>query len=163
MRSTRRTSDATKKAQGTFRAARTRPQSPQYAPGATRPKYLSKLAKAEWNRIAPILEEQGILQEIDQGLLASYCTYYANWQICEAEIAKQGMVLMVESSTRTGRTVKPTSNPAIRNSLSFHRAMLAAGTKLGISPLDRPRIEVKPNDESDLLQDFIDGVGEFAD
>lgn len=130
---------------GTYRADRHDKATLVFAPGATAPRYLSKVAKAEWKRVAPLLEQAGILQAIDQTLLASYCQMFAHYRASEDDIAKNGLVILVTSQTRTGSTSKPTQNPAVRNSIQFHRAMVATAVKFGINPLDRPRIEVPPD------------------
>jgi P27 family predicted phage terminase small subunit len=129
-------------AQGTYRHDRHNFTNPKYPSGAACPRYLKGNAKREWQRVAGLLEEQGVLKEIDQSLLASYCQMFAHWRASEADIAKNGLVLAVESTTRTGRTVKPIQNPAVRNSVTFHRAMMQTAVKFGINPLDRPRIAV---------------------
>ncbi len=134
--------------EGTYRADRDR-KIPQFSTRAACPKYLSKHAKAEWKRVAPLLEDAGILREIDASLLASYCQMFAHWRTSEDDIAKNGLVITVSSQTRTGRTDKPVQNPAVRNSIQFHKAMVATAVKFGINPLDRPRIEVPPTDEHD--------------
>ena|ERR1022692_4558494 len=128
----------------------------------TAPKFLSKVARQEWNRVCPLLAEQGILADIDQSLLASYCQMYAHWRSSEDDIAKNGLVITVESQTRTGRTSKPVQNPAVRNSIQFHRSMVQTAVKFGINPLDRPRIEIPSDDidETDPFQAFLDGANE---
>ena len=65
------------KLSGTYRPDRHDRKLPTFTPGAACPKYLSRVAKAEWMRVAPLLEESGILVMIDQSLLASYCTMFA--------------------------------------------------------------------------------------
>ena len=144
----RRKSIAELRAHGTYRTDRHARRTLRFTPGATAPKYLSRVARQEWNRVAPLLEEQGVLQNIDQSLLASYCQMYGHWRASEDDISKNGLVITVSSQTRTGRTEKPVSNPAVANAIRFHRAMVATAVKFGINPLDRPRIEV-PNDEDE--------------
>ena len=159
----RRKTREEKIAQGTYRPDRDRTV-PQFRAGATRPKFLTnRIARAEWNRVAPLLTEQGVLTEIDATLLASYCLLYAHWRESVESLARDGLVIIVSSQTRTGSTVKPVQNPALRNSLQLQKQMMATATKFGINPLDRPRIEVPPNDEGNPLQDFIDGVYDDAD
>jgi len=160
----RRKTKEQKQTQGTFRADRDR-KSPQFALGAACPRYLSKAAKGEWRRVAPLLEAAGILQEIDASLLASYCQMFAHWRASEDDIAKNGLVIVVSSQTRTGRTDRPAANPAAKNSVMFHKAMVAMAIRFGISPLDRPRIEIPPDeeDERDPFQRFLDAEEVDAD
>jgi len=139
--------------QGTYRADRHRKTRLQFPSGtATAPRYLSKIARQEWNRVAPLLLEQGLLAETDTGSLAAYCTAFAGFRECAALIAEQGQIVNVESTTRTGRTVKPIRNPAVTLMLDYQRAMLAAAARFGFSPYDRERIEgteaAEPNSDS---------------
>jgi len=101
-----------------------------------------------------MLNDSGILKAIDQSLLASYCQMFAHWRSSEDDIAANGLILTVESSTRTGRTAKPIQNPAVRNSIQFHKAMMQTAVKFGINPLDRPRIDTTSPDESDAEDEF---------
>lgn len=133
---------AAHRAQGTFRADRHAKPRISYPPASiSAPRYLGKIARQEWNRVAPLLLERGLLARTDIGSLATYCTAFAGWRECVALIAEQGQIIRVESSTRTGRTVKPIRNPAVTMMLDYQRAMLAAAAKFGFSPYDRERIE----------------------
>lgn len=161
----KRKSNDIHKLHGTYRRERHSNTKLLYPPAiGTAPKYLSRVARQEWNRIAPFLLEHGLLAETDLSTFASYCTAYAGWRECAALIEKDGQIVQVESSTRTGRTVKPIRNPAVTLMLDYQRAMLAAAAKFGFSPLDRERIEVtsempeeaeatdfEEDDDSDLL------------
>lgn len=120
----------------------------------TSPRWLSKVAKAEWRRVAPLLLEAGMLLETDTAILGSYCTAYAGFLECKALVEKQGQIVMVESTTRTGNTSKPIRNPAVTLMLDYQRAMLAAAAKLGFSPFDRERIEgsESPDDGQQSMQ-----------
>jgi P27 family predicted phage terminase small subunit len=140
------------KKQGTYRADRHAQRSHQFAPGASCPKFLTKTAKAEWNRVAPMLEQAGLLHEPDTMTLASYCINYAGWREAMAAVKKDGMVIMVESQTRTGRTSKPIRNPAVALMHSFEKAMLASAAKFGLDPYSRSRIDVpiEPEDPESL-------------
>jgi P27 family predicted phage terminase small subunit len=143
--------------QGTFRADKHTKSSPQFAPGALCPKFLTKTARAEWNRVAPMLEEAGLLQSSDTMTLAAYCINYAGWREAMATVKKDGMVITVESQTRTGRTSKPIRNPAVALMHAFEKAMLASAAKFGLDPYSRSRIEV-PEDEHGDTDDPINAV-----
>ncbi len=149
----RKTPNAVKKTIGTYRKDRDRSlNAPQFPPGATRPRWLTaKAAKAEWDRVVPLLEAAGLLTELDQSLLASYCQNWSNYLTAESEIVKHGQVVYVTATTKTGNMTKPLVNPAIRNASIFHKAFIASATKLGLTPLDRGRINaVEPNEDDEL-------------
>jgi P27 family predicted phage terminase small subunit len=154
------------KAHGTYREDRHAKKTLRFTPGATAPKYLSKVARQEWTRVQTLLEEKGVLQNIDQSLLASYCEMFANWRASQDDIAKNGLVITVSSQTRTGRTDKPVPNPAVTNAIRFNRAMAAIAVKFGLTPLDRQRIDVPKEEEEESegidgdLSNWVDSDGD---
>lgn len=157
----RKKTRAEKQNQGTYRGDRDRPTL-QFADSkgiADRPPtYVkqNKLAFAEWKRVAPHLEAEGILKEPDVSSFASYTILYSRWREAAADVEQNGQTIIVTSQTRTGKTEKPITNPAVRNEVTYQAAMLRAAVKFGLNPLDRPRLEVPPDEsELDPLQQFI--------
>jgi len=148
----RRKSAAEKKAIGTYRPSRDK-RSPQFvsANSLRAPAYvrLNKLAHAEWKAVAPLLEAEGILKQTDISLLASYTILYSRWREAADDVSTNGQTLTVISTTRTGRTEKPITNPAVRNEVVYQAAMMRAAVKFGLNPLDRPRLETSPFDKDD--------------
>jgi P27 family predicted phage terminase small subunit len=149
---------AAHRAQGTYRGDRHAKSRIQYPPASiSAPRYLGKIARTEWTRLAPLLLERGLLAETDTGTLAAYCQAFQGFRECAALIAKQGQIVQVESATRTGRTTKPIRNPAVTMMLDYQRAMLAAAAKFGFSPYDRERIEgteaAQPEPETSTAND----------
>jgi P27 family predicted phage terminase small subunit len=151
---TKRKSTATHQLAGSFRADRHGASGLQFpAATGTAPRWLSKVAKTEWKRIAPFLLELGQLQETDLAILGSYCEAFAGYLSAKALVEEQGHIITVESQTRTGRTSKPIRNPAVTLMLDFQRSMLAAASKLGFSPFDRSKLDgTSPDDEEETLQ-----------
>ena len=131
--------------QGTYRADRHLKTSIEFPSGADRPRWLSKLAKIEWDRVSPLLECAGVLKETDAKVLASYCESFAAWREALLHLATHGQVLMVESTTRTGKTVKPVRNPSLQIALDAQRAMLAAAGRFGFDPVARMKLEADIN------------------
>ena len=145
----RPTSAAEKLAKGTYRADRAR-KTPEFRAAhciaAKPPAFLkkNKLALSEWKAVAPFLEAEGILKQPDVALFANYCVLYARWREAAEHVENEGQVITITSTTRTGRTDKPVPNPWTRLEQSYSAALMKAGTKFGINPLDRPRVEVSP-------------------
>lgn len=52
------------------------------------PDFLDDLAKKEWFRVAKELYTLGLLTELDQSSLASYCSYYSEWAAAEVKLRK---------------------------------------------------------------------------
>mgnify|MGYP002653917268 CR=1 FL=1 len=59
------------------------------------PAWLSKDAKAEWRRVAPILVERAVLTEADLGILESYVVAIARVREAERTIARDGATITV--------------------------------------------------------------------
>lgn len=151
-----RKSKELKQAHGTYRADRNKP-APEFDPGPiSRPRYLKGLARKEWDAVVPYLKAKKVITPVDISLAASYCQMFAFYMDAVADIEQRGSTIMVTSTTRTGRTDKPFANPSVDNAIRFHAAMVKVGTKLGLSPLDRPKIIVPPDETPDDDND-IDG------
>lgn len=146
----RRTTNAAKRLSGTARADRVRNEI-AFASGAKCPSWLSKTAKAEWKRIADDLEANGLLTAANQHILATYCASFAHWKDSEVDIQTNGLVIVIESTTRTGMTKKPVPNPAVKNYLQFKRATLEAAKLFGLDPQSVLKVEAipAPSDEDE--------------
>jgi P27 family predicted phage terminase small subunit len=160
----KRKTTALKKLQGTYQPYRDSKKRLQFATAngdIKPPAYIraNKIARAEWKAVAPHLIAEGILKPTDVSLLANYCTLYARWREAALDVETNGQTIIVTSTTRTGRTDKPVPNPSCRLEILYSAALVKVGTKLGLSPLDRGRIEVPDaeDDERDPFDRFLDG------
>lgn len=101
------------------------------------PVHLTDAARAEWERIVPLLINLRILSKVDTAALALYCQSYGRWQFSEAEIKKMGGALMVKAPSGY-----PIQNPylAIANRAmeDCHRYL----QQFGLSPSARTRVTV---------------------
>lgn len=155
---TRKKSTQFRQLAGSFRPDRHAKSGLQFPPATgTAPRWLSKVAKVEWRRVAPLLLEAGLLLETDTAILGAYCSAFAGYLDAKSLVEEQGQVITVESQTRTGRTSKPIRNPATNLMFDFQRAMLAAAAKLGFSPFDRERIEgrIDTDDSQESIQPLL--------
>ncbi len=64
-----------------------------------RPVWLSSVARKEWDRIVPILENLGILAPIDREMLALYCEAHADYLEAKA-LVKSLLVKTGEKTTK---------------------------------------------------------------
>ena len=67
------------------------------------PLELSLVAKKEWMRITPLLEELGLIAQINRTSLAQYCSAYARWIKAEQMLIKHGEVIMIVKDVRRGK------------------------------------------------------------
>jgi len=110
--------------------------------GSTKPPtWLSKHAKAEWRRVAPILVDRRILTDTDLTSLEHYCTAAGHVREMQKIIAREGSVVMTERG--------PRAHPAVRiQADAMNRARLI-GNELGLSPTSRNRPAIRTDQEDD--------------
>src|SRR4051812_31093346 len=53
------------------------------------PAHLTAGARAEWDRLAPELEANGLLTRVDRAALAGYCVLYARWAEAEEQLKER--------------------------------------------------------------------------
>lgn len=103
------------------------------------PSWLTKEAKAEWRKVAPILVERNVLTEGDLGALAAYCDAFGQLIAASRQIDADGMVVGGKKHALITTTV------AARNQIR----QLAA--ELGLTPISRSRPAVREYDDADEL------------
>lgn len=141
--------------EGTARADRLNPNEPKPPVSIPScPSGLSAGAKAEWRRIAPALEDMGLLSQIDRAALAGYCELYARWQKAEREIQKP--------AAKGGGEVVTTPNGSLQVSpwVSISRAALSEmrkfASEFGLTPASRSKVSAEPPKKEEK-----DGKGRF--
>ncbi|QTL03145.1 phage terminase small subunit P27 family [Aquabacter sp. L1I39] len=108
----------------------------------TPPTWLSRDAKGEWRRVAPILiNERRTLTVADLAMLESYCT--AVGLVAEASriIAKEGLIYM----SATG----PKKHPAVAIRSDGMTQARQIASELGLTPASRSRPAVRNDDDQD--------------
>lgn len=108
------------------------------------PSWLSKDAKAEWNRVLPILIERRILTTADMGSLENYCLAIGTVREMEKQLQRDGHVIDVEGKLKRHPAIGIQSDAMTRSRL------LAA--ELGLTPVSRSRPSVREagDDDDDL-------------
>jgi P27 family predicted phage terminase small subunit len=77
---------------------------------AAAPAWLDKQARLEWQRLAPLLAETGLLTVLDVDALAAYCVTVVEWRTATDEFTKRGIVV----KSPTGH-MRPSPYIVIRN------------------------------------------------
>src|SRR5690348_6505313 len=98
---------------------------------------LDAIAQAEWQRIVDAYGDR--LTELDQTLLAMYCSAFSRWKKAEAQLAEEGEVLWLDVRDTHGHTThkKPVVNPMAKIAEAAARAAHKFGEALGFSPASR--------------------------
>lgn len=107
------------------------------------PSYLSKDAKAEWRRVAPILtDERKVLTVADLATLENYVIAVSDMRQAHREVQANGLVLAA-----TGKR-----NPASTALNQAQQQMLRAAGELGLTPASRSRAVMAAGDDD---EDFV--------
>ena len=133
---------ALKVLQGTFRDDRAKGEVHPEGGICSCPSWLSREAKAEWKYIVPKLEKLGLLTYIDKAALVSYVTAYADLQITEKVVSKQGYSIILPNGCE-----QPRPEVAVRNKARETIKKFLA--EFGLSPASRTRINATPPKEKE--------------
>ena len=113
------------------------------------PSWLEAEAKREWKRMGRILEQMGLLTEMDMAAFAGYCQAYARWKEAEEFISQHGT--MVRTPNGYLQQV-----PQVSIAQTNMKIMLRFCEQFGLTPSARSRIiagegTVEPTDEMERL------------
>jgi P27 family predicted phage terminase small subunit len=94
------------------------------------PRWLPKVARAEWNRIVRLLEPSGILSPVD---MAVVCAYVSAW----SDFRDASMKLATAGTTTPGSTGQLVEHPEVKRMERAEARMIAAAKLLGCTPATR--------------------------
>lgn len=98
------------------------------------------VAKAEWNRIVPVLDAQGLLSVVDAEVLTDYVRVVARLDQCERDISRNGM--WTEGERGAVKNPCVTAANQLRGQLKFYLG------ELGLTPVARDQLKPGgPNDD----------------
>jgi P27 family predicted phage terminase small subunit len=117
------------------------PRPPEGLPDC--PPHLSMVAKAEWDRIAQVLYDMGILTLVDRAALAAYCQAYARWVEAEEKLKETPVMLKTPSGYVQQSPWLSVSNKQLE---LMGRYM----AELGITPASRSRVASLHGGSADL-------------
>lgn len=131
------------------------------------PKKLSAAERRAWKEIAPKLEANGLLTEIDLNMLVRYCRYAVKFDVAQKFIDEHGF----EFTTYQAQTPEQVANgepkviryvgqyPAVNTWLNLGDKLLRIEQQFGMSPSARASINVAPKhtSEKDDIKKFLYG------
>ncbi|MDO8136801.1 MAG: phage terminase small subunit P27 family [Candidatus Brocadiales bacterium] len=98
------------------------------------PGWLKGEAKAEWERITPILYRLGLLTGLDYVALEAYCVVYGRWRQAEREIEAMGLTV----ETAGGREK---ISPAVKVAQEYQGILRSFLGEFGLTPASRTRVK----------------------
>lgn len=105
------------------------------------PAWLSRLAKAEWRKVALILVERKHLTDADLGTLAAYADALGQLADATCLVNREGMVV----DTNAG----PRKHPAISIQINARNQVRQLAAELGLTPVSRSRPSIREDDIQD--------------
>ena len=115
------------------------PSPPKGAPSC--PDWLLPDAQDEWGRLAPQLDNLGLLTAADMTAFAGYCQAYARWKEAEEFITQHGTIF----KTPSGYVQQV---PQVSIAQQNLKIMQSFCSEFGLTPASRARLQVVNNDES---------------
>ena len=111
------------------------------------PAWLEEEAKKEWKRMGKILEQMGLLTELDMAAFAGYCQAFARWKEAEEFVSQHGTIIR----TPNGYLQQV---PQVSIAQTNLKIMLKFCEQFGLTPSARSRIaaEVEPQQELDPME-----------
>jgi len=115
------------------------------------PTWLEDEAKKEWKRMGRLLEQMGVLTEMDMAAFAGYCQAYSRWKEAEEFITKHGSMIR----TPNGYLQQV---PQVSIAQTNLKIMLKFCEQFGLTPSSRSRI-VAGEGISDLADEMEQLLG----
>jgi len=145
----KRVPSAVKKMRGTYRPSRAAKNEVQVTLGRPdMPDWIAREpeAKAEWERVCPMLEQARVLSDADKSMLADYCAAHALAVNATKRYMKEGLVPPARRGSKMVRV-----NPMIKVAQEARQQARALGAEFGLSPASRSRVSAvaKPQDDGD--------------
>ena len=102
------------------------------------PEHLSAAARAEWDRLAGVMHEMGVLSTVDRAGFAAYCQCYGRWVEAEEKLQSTPMLL----KTATGYVQQSPWLSIANKQLELMGRYMA---EIGLTPASRSRVAAFAN------------------
>ena len=119
------------------------------------PSWLEEEAKKEWKRMGRMLEQAGLLTEMDMAAFAGYCQAYARWKEAEEFISRHGTIVKTPSGYWQ-------QVPQVSIAQTYLKIMNKFAEQFGLTPSSRSRIIASdggPADAADEMENLLGGGG----
>ena len=117
------------------------------------PKWLLPEAKKEWQRLAKLMNQMGVLTEVDMAAFAAYCQSYARWKEAQEHIDESGSTFETDKGYQQ-------QTPWVGIANTNQKLMLQAAAEFGLTPSSRSRIVAatgKGKDDGDEMEELLGG------
>ena len=115
------------------------------------PSWLEDEAKKEWKRMAKVLEQMGLLTEMDMAAFAGYCQAYARWKEAEEFLTQHGSMVR----TPNGYLQQVPQVSIAQQNLKIMQSFCA---EFGLTPATRARIIAAGGKEGEISDDPMEQI-----
>jgi len=148
----RPTPTAQLKLRGSYRRDRHGQRDSEPSPPAKlpdRPRWLTGEARREWERLGPLLAEQGLLTEWDRSLFSMYCQEWKTYvTVCRNLRTPEDCTVLTTKGNVTQHPLVGLKNRTYQN-------LLRIAAEFGLSPSARTRLHVQSAEETDPLTELL--------
>ncbi len=103
-----------------------------------KPEWLTEIAAAEWDIVAPELERLGLLTRVDGPSLAAYCQFYGEYVTAQKFLKENGQTYIMRDKDGAVKTIAAFPNVSISQNAA--RQMRALANDLGFTPAARTKL-----------------------
>jgi P27 family predicted phage terminase small subunit len=103
------------------------------------------VAKTEWKRVVPLLQNLGIITKLDQSTLAAYCQSLAEYHAATRQLIAEGSLIEQTIYARdSGKAVgtRTVPHPAVSLPKSAYNVMRRFAAEFGLTPVSRKKIKL---------------------
>ncbi len=118
------------------------------------PKHLTGIAAKEWKRAGALLEELGLISDIDMCMFLAYCESYGRWREAEKKIKEQGLFIEVPIGIKKGKKGKEDTiifavkkNPYLAIAKDAKREATKYAVEFGMSPASRSKVKAEKGNQ----------------
>jgi P27 family predicted phage terminase small subunit len=116
------------------------------------PEWLSQDARAEWERLEPVIVERGLLGRVDRSAFAIYCQLVGIWKLTSEVMNSQELIT-------AGCEGQPKLNPLARYQAEVMDRIRQFSEQFGFTPASRNKIDASAeNEEASELDKFLQGA-----
>jgi len=130
-----------------------RGQEPAIAPGLPDPPPdLTEAARAEWDRVGPLLAEAGLVTPLDRAVLVMYVETWSLWRELDGAVKREGITIT--------RRAGPGISPVFKAAMETAGALRLLAVEIGMTPAGRSRLRITPppaKTKADLFREQHDG------
>ena len=121
------------------------------------PDWLLLEAKKEWERLCDLMNQMGVLTEVDMAAFAAYCQSYARWKEAQEHIDSEGSTFETDKGYQQ-------QTPWVGIANTNQKLMLQAASEFGLTPSSRSRIvagSAKGKELEDEMEALLGGDSQW--